>query len=113
MTGRAPIVEYIDDEVIFDERDADQVKRVLQASHEILQECINCGGSVTGEHGIGVEKISFMDRLFSPEDLNVMRLIRDCFNPTGRCSPGKMLPTSAGCGNESLIKQKPGRRAAM
>jgi glycolate oxidase len=99
--------------LLFDERDKDQVKRVLQASDEILFKCIELGGSVTGEHGIGVEKISLMDRLFSPDDLNVMRSIRDCFNPAGRCSPGKMLPTSAGCGNESLIKQKPGRRAAM
>jgi glycolate oxidase len=99
--------------LLFDERDSEQVTRVLKASDEILGMCIDLGGSVTGEHGIGVEKISFMDRLFAPEDLNVMRSIRDCFNPTGRCSPGKMLPTSAGCGNESLVQRKPGRKAAM
>lgn len=99
--------------LLFDERNREQVDRVLKASDEILGKCIDLGGSVTGEHGIGVEKISFMDRLFTAEDLNFMRSIRDCFNPTGRCSPGKMLPTSAGCGNESLIKQKPGRKAAM
>ena len=52
--------------LLFDERDADQVQRVLRASHEILDECIGVGGSVTGEHGIGVEKIDFMPRLFSP-----------------------------------------------
>src|SRR5262249_46108142 len=50
--------------LLFDERDSDQVQRVLKASHEILEECIQCGGSVTGEHGIGVEKIDFMPRLF-------------------------------------------------
>lgn len=99
--------------LLFDERDADQVRRVLEASDEILSKCIELGGSVTGEHGIGVEKISFMDKLFSPEDLAVMGLIRDCFNPTGRCSPGKMLPTSAGCGNEHIPKAMPGRRAAL
>jgi glycolate oxidase len=99
--------------LLFDERDKEQVDRVLKASDEILSKCIELGGSVTGEHGIGVEKISFMDKLFSAEDLNVMRSIRDCFNPTGRCSPGKMLPVSAGCGNEAPIKQKPGRKAAM
>ena len=68
---------------------------------------------MTGEHGIGVEKISFMDKLFAAEDLAVMGTIRDCFNPTGRCSPGTMLPTSAGCGNEAMPRIKPGRRAAM
>jgi len=89
------------------------VKRVLAASDEILSKCIELGGSVTGEHGIGVEKISFMDKLFTAEDLAVMGLIRECFNPTGRCSPGKMLPTSAGCGNEHVPKSMPGRKAAL
>jgi glycolate oxidase len=99
--------------LLFDERDADQVRRVLEASDEILSKCIELGGSVTGEHGIGVEKISFMDKLFSTEDLAVMQSIHDCFNPAGRCSPGKMLPTSAGCGNEHIPRAAPGRRAAM
>lgn len=97
--------------LLFDERDADQVQRVLTASDEILNRCIDLGGSVTGEHGIGVEKISFMNRLFSPEDLTVMRTIHDCFNPEGRCSPGKMLPVAAGCGNEHIPRATPGKRA--
>jgi glycolate oxidase len=99
--------------LLFDERNAEQVRRVLEASDEILSKCIELGGSVTGEHGIGVEKISFMDKLFSGEDLAVMQAIHDCFNPAGRCSPGKMLPTSAGCGNEHISRAKPGRRAAL
>jgi glycolate oxidase len=83
--------------LLFDERDADQVKRVLQASHEILDECIALGGSVTGEHGIGVEKMEFMPRLFSPEDLAAMVALRKTFNPDGLCNPFKMLPGGAGC----------------
>src|SRR5881275_351515 len=83
--------------LLFDERDPDQVQRVLQASHEILEECIRCGGSVTGEHGIGVEKIDFMPRLFTLEDLQMMLRLRSAFNPDGRCSPGKMLPTAGAC----------------
>jgi glycolate oxidase len=97
--------------LLFDERDENQVQRVLAASDEILNECINLGGSVTGEHGIGVEKISFMSRLFTPEDLAVMQSIHDCLNPDQRCSPGKLLPTSAGCGNEHYIRTKPAKRA--
>ncbi len=58
--------------LLFDERDPDQVRRVLAASNEILDECIRLGGSVTGEHGIGVEKIDFMPKLFTPEDLAMM-----------------------------------------
>jgi glycolate oxidase len=95
--------------LLFDERDPDQVQRVLQASHEILEECIRCGGSVTGEHGIGVEKIDFMPRLFSPEDLAMMLRLRSAFNPEGRCSPAKMFPTAGAC----IEPSKAGRRAAL
>jgi glycolate oxidase len=83
--------------LLFDERDSEQMKRVLLASHEILEECIAVGGSVTGEHGIGVEKLEFMPKLFAPEDLAAMVAIRNTFNPEGRCNPSKMLPGGAGC----------------
>src|SRR5712691_3782151 len=95
--------------LLFDERDADQVKRVLAASHEILEECIRCGGSVTGEHGIGVEKIDFMPKLFTPEDLAMMLRLRAAFNPDNRCSPAKMFPTAGAC----IEPSKAGRRAAL
>lgn len=95
--------------LLFDERDPDQVKRVLAASHEILEECVACGGSVTGEHGIGVEKIDFMPRLFSPDDLATMVRLRAAFNPEGRCSPAKMFPTAGAC----IEPSKAGRRAAL
>lgn len=99
--------------LLFDERDADQVKRVLAASDEILNKCIELGGSVTGEHGIGVEKISFMNKLFAPADLEVMEKVRRAFNPTGLCSPKKMLPTAGACGMEQIERAAPGRRAAL
>src|SRR6202035_2541981 len=76
---------------------------------EILEECVACGGSVTGEHGIGVEKIDFMPRLFTPEDLAMMLRLRSAFNPEGRCSPRKMLPTAGAC----IEPTKAGRRAAV
>ncbi len=96
--------------LLFDERDQEQVQRVLKASGEILDECLACGGSVTGEHGIGVEKIEFMHKMFTPEDLEVMDRLRTAFNPTGRLSPRKMLPTAGACG---LEQKAPGRRAAL
>ncbi len=98
--------------ILFDERDADQVQRVLHASDEILDACIELGGSVTGEHGIGVEKISFMSKLFSEADLATFLKVRLAFNPTGLCSPHKMLPTAGACGTEQPIV-KTGVRAAM
>jgi len=101
--------------LLFDERDPDQVRRVLEASHEILAECVRLGGSVTGEHGIGVEKIDFMPLLFSPDDLNFMVRLRTAFNPHNRCSPGKVLPVAGGCSEPSALVRptKPGRRAAV
>src|SRR5262249_35193773 len=100
--------------LLFDERDPEQVKRVLAASHEILEECIAVGGSVTGEHGIGVEKIDLMPKLFTLEDLQIMTRLRDAFNPDGRCSPAKMLPTAGACHEPSRIsRHTPGRRAAL
>jgi glycolate oxidase len=94
--------------LLFDEQDPTQVRRVLDASHEILDECISCGGSVTGEHGIGVEKMEFMPKLFSEADLLAMVALREVFNPDGRCSPGKMLPIGVGC----IERKSPGRRAS-
>ena len=99
--------------LLFDERNAEQVGRVLRASHEILDACLRVGGSVTGEHGIGVEKLDFMPKLFSPEDLATMLKVREAFNPDGRLSPGKMLPTAGACGMEHIEQTKPSRRAAL
>jgi len=95
--------------LLFDERDADQVRRVLHASHDILEECVRVGGSVTGEHGIGVEKLDLMPRLFTDDDLEMMRRLRAAFNPEGRCSPRKLLPTAGACIEQSKV----GRRAAL
>ncbi|MCS7270789.1 MAG: FAD-binding protein [Gemmataceae bacterium] len=100
--------------LMFDERDPDQVRRVLAASHEILAECIRLGGSVTGEHGIGVEKLDFMPLMFSQDDLHYMVRLRSAFNPDNRCSPGKMLPTAGGCAEgHQVVQTHPGRRAAV
>ncbi|HEY3969206.1 MAG TPA: FAD-linked oxidase C-terminal domain-containing protein [Planctomycetaceae bacterium] len=99
--------------LLFDERDADQVRRVLLASDEILNKCIDMGGSVTGEHGIGVEKINFMNKLFAPNDLEVMERVRQAFNAGKLCSPQKMLPTAGACGMEQIERKTPGRRAAL
>jgi glycolate oxidase len=83
--------------ILYDERDPDQVRRTLEASNDILAKCIEMGGSVTGEHGIGVEKIDFMEKQFSRDDLDAMRLLRRAFDPEGRCNPHKIFPGSKRC----------------
>jgi glycolate oxidase len=95
--------------LLFDERDAGQVRRVLEAGREILAACVALGGSVTGEHGIGVEKIAQMPLLFTPQDLLVMSQLRRVFDPDLRCNPGKIFPTPGAC----VETTRPHRQAAM
>jgi glycolate oxidase len=83
--------------ILYDEREPDQVRRAVEVGREILKACIELGGSLTGEHGIGVEKASEMPLLFSPDDLIVMRELRRVFDPTERSNPGKVFPTPGGC----------------
>jgi len=91
--------------VLYDERDADQVRRALAAGHDILEKCIELGGSVTGEHGIGVEKIDFMEKQFAKDDLDAMRALRRVFDPENRCNPHKMFPGSKRCADFAPKKQ--------
>lgn len=91
--------------ILYDERDPDQVRRALAASDDILTKCVELGGSVTGEHGIGVEKIDFMAKQFSADDLDAMRLLRRVFDPDGRCNPHKMFPGSKRCADFAPKKQ--------
>lgn len=93
--------------VLFDDRDADEVSRVIAASHDILTLCLSVGGTLSGEHGIGVEKRDFMPMLFSAETLTTMAGVRDAFNANGLCNPGKVLPTSHGCTYELGLRRGP------
>ncbi len=81
--------------ICYDRRDADEVKRVLEAGHEILKTCIEAGGSLTGEHGVGLEKLEEMELLFAPEDLATMCVVRDVWDPDRRMNPGKLIPLRA------------------
>ena len=91
--------------VLYDERDPDQIRRALAAGHDILEKCIEFGGSVTGEHGIGVEKIDFMEKQFTRDDLDAMRALRRVFDPENRCNPHKMFPGSKRCADFAPRKQ--------
>jgi len=83
--------------ILFDIRDPKQLQMVQDASREILQYCINVGGSITGEHGIGIEKRDLMPLLFSDDDLSVMQSLHDAFNPTSLLNPQKVFPTTRMC----------------
>jgi hypothetical protein len=84
--------------ILFDASDPAQQAAALEVSHEILRMCIRMGGTISGEHGVGIEKRSMMSALFATDDLEVMRSLRCAFDPEQRLNPGKILPGGGGCG---------------
>ena len=102
--------------LLYDERDPGEIERVLAASVDILTACLELGGSLTGEHGIGVEKVALMERAFPAATLEVMGAVRKVFDPGTRCNPNKLLPAGGGCPDPAgprpaLGRVLPGRRA--
>jgi glycolate oxidase len=83
--------------ILYDPRNPGEVERVLAAGAEIMKVCVEVGGSISGEHGIGIEKQNFMPWIFSEADLKAMAAVKTAFNPTGRCNPGKVFPTAKSC----------------
>lgn len=107
--------------LLYDERVEGESERVLRASERILEACLELGGSLTGEHGIGVEKIGLMERAFSAASLETMRRLRRVFDPDERYNPNKLLPGGGGCADpvawgppgHGLGRTRPGRRAPL
>ena len=84
--------------LLFDERDEGATARVLEAGAEIMRVCVDAGGALTGEHGVGYEKQRFMPWLYSETDLENMRRVRGVFGNEGDFNPCKILPEGTGCG---------------
>lgn len=83
--------------ISFDRRDPDELARVLAAGREILEACVAAGGSISGEHGIGVEKREYVKLVYSDADLEAMCRVRATFDPEHVCNPGKVFPTTRYC----------------
>jgi glycolate oxidase len=84
--------------ILFDERIEGDLDRTVKAGAEILEACVRAGGSITGEHGVGIEKRDCMSLQFSPADLELMARVRNVFDERGLCNPGKLFPTARKCG---------------
>jgi len=83
--------------IMFDPRTPGALERVIAASDEILEYCVAAGGSITGEHGVGMEKMEMMARQFSGDTLDMIGRFKTLFDPGCRLNPGKVLPTGRGC----------------
>src|SRR6187549_508180 len=84
--------------ICYDERIPGQATLAEEVAGEILTYCVEAGGSITGEHGVGADKKDYMPRMFSDDDLDVMQRLRDAIDPRRLCNPGKVLPTPRLCG---------------
>jgi glycolate oxidase len=83
--------------ILFDDGDADSVRRAEAFGADILEECVRLGGTVTGEHGVGVEKLDPMCLQFGRDELDVFVGVKRAFDPAGRLNPGKVVPTLHRC----------------
>ena len=83
--------------ISFDRRNPDELERVLAAGGEILRCCVEAGGVITGEHGVGSEKREYLELVFSESDMNAMLRLRAAFDPDGVSNPGKIFPTTRFC----------------
>jgi glycolate oxidase len=92
--------------VLYDDASPAETAAAEDVSGAILDACLEHGGSITGEHGVGVDKSRYMPKMFGAEDLDTMQLVRCAFDPASLCNPGKVFPTPRLCG------EVPGHRRA-
>ncbi|TME36424.1 MAG: FAD-binding protein [Chloroflexi bacterium] len=95
--------------ILFDVRQEGILERVMAAGREILTRCVEAGGTITGEHGVGLEKQDFMPLIFSADDLEVMARVRTAIDPSGNFNPAKVLPTPEHTRTQMRPKAAPSR----
>ena len=93
--------------ILYDPRRPGEEARVVEAGGQIMKVCAEVGGSISGEHGIGLEKSDFMPFIFSAADLALMQRLKNAFNPTGLCNPGKVFPTKKSCVEVGPVAYQP------
>jgi glycolate oxidase len=95
--------------ILFDANDADQLRRTELFAAEVLEKCVHVGGTITGEHGVGVEKINQMCVQFRPEELEAFFAVKRAFDPRGLLNPGKAVPTLACCAEYGRMHVRGGK----
>jgi len=95
--------------ILFDANDADQLHRTEQFAGEVLEKCIEVGGTITGEHGVGIEKINQMCVQFRPQEITAFHGVKRAFDPEGLLNPGKNIPTLHRCAEFGRMHVKGGR----
>jgi glycolate oxidase len=91
--------------ILYDNSVPGEWERVEELGGKILKRCVELGGSLSGEHGIGSDKNNFMPSMFNETDLETMAWVRDCFNPDNLANPNKLFPTPRSCGESANAQQ--------
>jgi len=91
--------------IVFDAREPGIWARVHDAGDAIIRACVDAGGVLSGEHGIGLEKRDSMPLIFGPDDLDAQAMVRDAFDPSGRANPQKVLPAGSRCGETQRVPE--------
>ena len=94
--------------ICFDSRFPEEVRRVKEAGRELMEVCVRAGGTITGEHGVGLDKRELLPLVFSEDDMDAMLRVRAAFDPDGLCNPGKIIPMLRGCGEARAVLSEPG-----
>jgi glycolate oxidase len=95
--------------ILFDANDADELHRTELFAGEVLEKCVEVGGTITGEHGVGVEKINQMCVQFRPDELELFLAVKRAFDPAMLLNPGKAVPTLARCAEFGRMHVRGGR----
>ena len=100
--------------ICYDDKVPGQAEQAVEAAGEILSYCVEAGGSITGEHGVGMDKREFMEQMFTGHDLDLMERVRDAIDPRHLCNPGKIFPTPRLCGEvPGPYRQHPIEKAGL
>src|SRR6185295_9295335 len=99
--------------ICFDSRFPDEVLRVKEAGRELMEVCVRAGGTITGEHGVGLDKRELLPLVFSDADMDAMLRVRAAFDPLGLCNPGKIVPMLRGCGEAKVEFSRKGAKESQ
>ena len=100
--------------ICYDHKVPGEAERAVDAAAEILSYCVEAGGSITGEHGVGMDKREFMPKMFTEQDLEVMQRVRNALDPAHLCNPGKVFPTPRLCGEvPGPYREHPAEKAGL
>ena len=95
--------------ILFDASNPDELRRTEQFAEEVLEKCVEVGGTITGEHGVGVEKINQMCVQFGADELELFHAVKRAFDPAGLLNPGKAVPTLARCAEHGRMRVHGGK----